>query len=253
MFQPVNHIVEADIRSFFDKVPHDKLLEFIQIRMNDTSMLNLLKKFLKAGYINDSLLVRTEEGRPQGSILSPLLVNIFLHYVLDTWFEDTVKNHVRGYCALVRYADDFVCVVRYKDDARRIMQGLKNRFTKYGLELHPEKSRNISFGNFERKNAKEQSRKAHTFEFLGFTHYCDVSTTGNFKVGRKTSNNKFSSKFREMNTWLKVIRSTFKAKEWWKILALKLLGHFQYYGVSEDYDGIMPILPKDHKESTESG
>ncbi len=116
MFQPVNHIVEADIRKFFDKVSHEKLLEFIQIRMNDTSMLDLLKKFLKAGYMYEGLLVRTEEGTPQGSILSPLLANIFLHYVLDTWFEDTVKNHVRGYCEIVRYADD--CVPRRRMGGR---------------------------------------------------------------------------------------------------------------------------------------
>jgi len=238
MFQPVNHIVEADIKGFFDNVSHEKLMEFMSIRIKDTTLLNLIKKFLKAGYIDDGVLVKPEAGTPQGSILSPMLANIFLHYVLDTWFETTVKSHVKGFCEIVRYADDFVCVVRYADDARRIERGLRNRFNKYGLELHPTKSRNISFGRYERDNAESQNRRVNTFDFLGFTHYCDKSRKGNFKVGRKTSRKKYSAKCKEMNAWLKAIRNQVKAKEWWKILIAKLRGHFQYYGVSENYDGI---------------
>jgi len=239
MFQPVNHIVEADIKGFFDNVDHDKLMEFIRIRITDTALLNLIDKFLKAGYIDNGQLVKSDTGTPQGSILSPMLANIFLHYVLDEWFETTVKSHARGYCELVRYADDFVCVVRYADDAQRIEQALKNRFCKYGLEIHPTKSRNITFGHFERENAKNQNRKPNTFDFLGFTHYCDTSRRGNFKVGRKTSRKKFSAKCREMNDWLKSIRNQVKTKDWWKILAAKLRGHFQYYGVSENYMSIL--------------
>jgi len=239
MFQPVNHIVEADIKGFFDNVSHELLIEFIQKRVNDTTLLNLIRRFLKAGYIEDGMLVNSEVGTPQGSILSPMLANIFLHYVLDVWFEETVKSHTKGYCEIVRYADDFVCVVRYADDARRIERGLHNRFNKYGLELHPTKSRNISFGNFERENAKKQNRKANTFNFLGFTHYCDVSRKGNFKVGRKTSRKKYSAKCKEMNSWLKAVRNLYKTKEWWKILQAKLRGHIQYYGVSENYNGVV--------------
>ena len=130
MFQPVSHIVEADIKGFFDNVDHDKLMDFIRVRITDPTLLNLIGKFLKAGYIDDGQLVKSDKGTPQGSILSPMLANIFLHYVLDEWFETTVKRHVRGFCELVRYADDFVCVVRYADDAERIEQALKNRFNK---------------------------------------------------------------------------------------------------------------------------
>jgi len=238
MFQPVGHIVEADIKGFFDNVDHDKLMDFIRVRIADTTLLNLIDKFLKAGYIDDGQLVKSDKGTPQGSILSPMLANIFLHYVLDEWFETTVKSHVRGFCELVRYADDFVCVVRYTDDAERIERALKNRFNKYGLEIHPTKSRRITFGRFERANARGQNRKPNTFDFLGFTHYCDTSRKGNFKIGRKTSRKKFSAKCREMNDWLKSIRNQVKTKDWWKILAAKLRGHFQYYGVSENYASI---------------
>lgn len=238
-FAPTNHIVEADIKGFFDNVSHELLMEFIGIRVKDSSMLKLIKKFLKAGYIDDGILVKTEQGTPQGGILSPLLANIFLHYVLDVWFEEQVKPNVKGYCEIVRYADDFICVVQYEKEAVRIEKGLHNRFNKFGLELHPTKSRNISFGRFERKNSKKENRKPNTFVFLGFTHYCATSRKGNFIVGRKTSKNKFNAKSKEMNNWLKKVRNVDKTKVWWEILASKLRGHYQYYGVSENYNGIM--------------
>ena len=139
---------------------------------------------------------------------------------------------------IVRYADYFLCVVRYENDARRIEEGLRNRFNKYGLELHPTKSRTFSFGRFERENAKKQSRQANTFDFLGFTHFCSITRKGHFKVSRKTSRKKFTAKCKEMNLWLKSIRNLIETKEWWKILRAKLRGHFQYYGVSENYRSI---------------
>lgn len=237
-YQPINHIVEADIRKFFDKVPHDKLMKCINVRIKDASMLGLIEKFLKAGYVDDGILIKTNEGTPQGGILSPMLANIFLHYVLDVWFETTVKKHTRGFCELTRFADDFVCTVRYQDDAKIIEQALKQRFEEFGMEIHPTKSRNISFGRFEKENAKKQNRKANTFDFLGFTHFCDLTRQGKFKIGRKTSRMKFTTKCKEMNTWLKAIRNLIETKEWWKILASKLRGHYQYYGISENYRGI---------------
>lgn len=237
-YQPINHIVEADIRKFFDKVPHDKLMKCINVRIKDASMLGLIEKFLKAGYVDDGILIKTNEGTPQGGILSPMLANIFLHYVLDVWFEITVKKHTRGFCELTRFADDFVCTVRYQDDAKIIEQALKQRFEEFGMEIHPTKSRNISFGRFEKENAKKQNRKANTFDFLGFTHFCDLTRQGKFKIGRKTSRMKFTTKCKEMNTWLKAIRNLIETKEWWKILASKLRGHYQYYGISENYRGI---------------
>jgi RNA-directed DNA polymerase len=237
-FHPVNHIVEADIKGFFDNVSHEELMEFLRIRIADTSLLLLINKFLKAGYIDERLLVRTEMGTPQGSILSPMLANVFLHYVLDTWFNSVVKNHVRGFCEIVRYADDFVSVVQFADDAERIERAFKSRFGRYGLEIHPTKSRKFSFGRYERQNAKQQNRRPNTFDYLGFTHFCDLSRRGKFKIGRRTSRKKFVTKCKEMNDWLGKIRNKVETKEWWKILKAKVRGHIQYYGVSENYAGI---------------
>ena len=239
MTKPVNHIVEADIKGFFDNVSHEELMRFLEIRIVDRSLLELLRRFLKAGYVDDGLLVRSESGTPQGSIISPMLANIFLHYVLDTWFNKTVKSSVRGFCELLRYADDFVCVVQYAEDAQRIAKALKSRFARYGLEIHSDKSRVISFGRFERENAKKQNKGANTFDFLGFTHYCDKTRKGRFKVGRKTSRKKFKVKCDDMNRWLKSIRNLVKTKEWWKVLRSKLQGHYQYYGVSGNMSSIL--------------
>jgi len=232
MKNPVNHIVEADIKGFFDNVNHDMLIDFMSIRIKDSSLIFLVKRFLKAGYVDDGLLVASDRGTPQGGILSPILANIFLHYVLDIWYEQEVKVHVKGYCELVRYADDYVCLVQHKAEANRIREGLENRFSKYGLTLHPEKTRVFSFGRFERENAHKQNRRANTFTFLGFTHYCDIGRKGYFKVGRKTAKKKFKAKIKAMNIWLKSIRNLIPTKEWWQTLRAKLRGHFQYYGVS---------------------
>jgi group II intron reverse transcriptase/maturase len=232
MTQRVSHVVEADIKGFFDNVNHNMLMEFMKIRVKDRSLLLLIEKFLKAGYVDNNLLIKTDKGTPQGSILSPLLANIFLHYVLDSWFNQTVKKHVRGFSELVRYADDFVIMVPYQNEAVRIKKALENRFNRFELTLHPDKTKIFSFGRFERGNSKNQNRKANTFDFLGFTHFCDISMNGYFKVGRKTAMKKFRAKIKELNIWLKQIRNLVPTKEWWQILKAKIRGHFEYFGVS---------------------
>jgi len=243
MTKPISYVIEADIKGYFDNVSHKWMMEFLQVRIKDPSLLLLIRRFLKAGYVEAGQIVSTEQGTPQGGNLSPMLSNIFLHYVLDLWVEKKVKPRARGACFLVRYVDDYICMVQYADDAQRIEQALRERFAKFTLELHPEKTRVISFGRYEGQNAKRQDRKANTFDFLGFTHYCGLSRKGKFMVGRKTSRKKFRMKCKELNNWLRKIRNLKKTKEWWPVLEAKLRGHYQYYGVS----GNMQALKRFYK------
>jgi group II intron reverse transcriptase/maturase len=232
MGKPVHYVIEADIKGFFDHVSHDWMMQFLQVRVRDSSLLLLIRRFLKAGYMESGLWHPTEEGTPQGGNLSPLLANLFLHYVLDLWFERKVKPTVSGTCVLVRYADDFICMVQYRRDAETLEKLLHERFAKFGLTLHPEKTRTISFGRYERENARREGRRPNTFDFLGFTHYAGRSRKGNFLLGLRTSRKKFRKACQEILTWLKQVRNTRRLSEIWAELAAKLRGHYSYYGVS---------------------
>lgn len=231
--EPINHVIEADIKGFFDNVLHSKLMELLRIRINDERFLRYITRFLKAGYVDNGVLVETLRGTPQGGNLSPLLANIFLHYALDEWFEKEVKSLMKGQCCLVRYCDDFVILAQYKTEAEEILSRLKTRLSEYGLELHPDKTSIKSFGRYEEENANRQQRRANTFDFLGITHYCGRSRRGTFKVCRRTSKKRFRKACCMLKEWLKlVIHSDIKL--WWKTLAAKIGGHYQYYGVSEN-------------------
>jgi group II intron reverse transcriptase/maturase len=240
MRKHIDYVIEADIKGYFDNVSHDWMMKFLQVRISDSSFLLLIRRFLKAGYLEAGKVIATEQGTPQGGNLSPMLSNIFLHYVLDLWFEKKVIPRVKGACNMVRYADDFICMVQYADEAQRIIEALQKRFAKFDLELHPDKTRVISFGRFERERASKQNRRPNTFDFLGFNHYCGKNRKGKFILFRKTSNKKFRMKCKEMNNWLRQIRNYQKTREWWPVLQAKLRGHYQYYGVS----GNMPFLEK---------
>jgi len=234
----INHVVEADIKGFFDHVNHDWMMTFLGRRINDPSFLLLIQRFLKAGFVEANELTATKEGTPQGGNLSPILSNIFLHEVLDVWFEKEIKPQLRGESHLVRYADDFIVMVQDKDDAQFMEEALRKRFAAYGLELHPAKTRVISFGRYEDENARRQGRKPNAFDFLGFKHYCGHSRKGNFLLCRMTSGKKYRKKMKAMNQWLKAVRGQTAMKEWWPTLQAKLRGHYQYYGVSGNYAAI---------------
>ena len=233
MKRAVNYVIEADIKGFFDNVSHDWLLKMLEVRIKDPSFLLLIRRFLKAGYVEEGRLVKTKQGTPQGGNLSPILANIFLHYVLDLWFEKRIKPQMAGEVYLVRYADDFLIMGQKQSDACIIEQALRDRFKKFSLTLHPEKTRTISFSRKEPENAKRQGRKPNTFEFLGLTHFWQCSFEGGwYMLSRRTSAKRFRKACRAMNDWLRSVRNWCKTKEWWLILASKLRGHYQYYGVS---------------------
>jgi RNA-directed DNA polymerase len=236
--KPINHVIEADIKGFFDAVSHEWMMEFLGRRINDPSFLRIIARFLIAGYKDGGLLVESVQGTPQGGNLSPMLANIFLHYVLDEWFEREIKPQVTGACQLIRYADDFIILVQFKEEAYRLVELLRERFRRYDLQLHPDKTRVMSFGRYEEENARKQKRRDNTFDFLGLTHYCTKSRHGGFLVGRSTAVKKFGKKVKELNLWIKGQRNLHTLRELWKMLTVKLRGHYQYYGISGNYRGI---------------
>ena len=214
---------------------HDWLLRCLKERINDNTLLRYIVRFLKPGVLEEGKYYKTEKGTPQGGIISPILANIYLHYVLDLWSKIEIKRTSRGIVEMVRYADDFVICVQYQDEAARILVELRERLEKFGLELSAEKTKVIGFGRFAVENAKKKDHRAGTLNFLGFTHYCDKTRKGKFKVGRTTERIRLRAKLKEMKDWLKAVRNTAPAKEWWSTVGAKLMGHFQYYGVSGNY------------------
>jgi RNA-directed DNA polymerase len=238
MTKPINHIIDADIKGFFDHVDHEWMMKFLGHKISDSNFLRLIKRFLKNGYMEEGMLSATEEGTPQGGVVSPILANIYLHYALDLWMERVVKSKCKGVVEMVRYADDFVICVQYKDDATKILQALKERLKKFKLELAEEKTRLIEFGRFAKQNAQAKDARPSTFNFLGFTHFIDRTRKGGFKLGRKTDGKKLRMKLTEMNQWLKAARNAYPINEIWKTLRAKLRGHFQYYGVSGNFRSI---------------
>ena len=184
----VNWVLDADIRSFFDNINHEWMLKFLEHRIADRRILRLIRKWLKAGVFEDGKWTRTDKGTPQGAVCSPMLANVYLHYVLDLWANQWRKKEADGEVIIVRYADDCVMGFRYKDEAEKFLKLLKERMEKFGLELHPEKTRLIEFGRFAEKNRKNRGQgKPETFNFLGFTHYCGrTRAEGRFIVNRVT-------------------------------------------------------------------
>lgn len=239
MTKPINWIIDADIKGFFDNVDHNWLVRCIEERISDTRFRNIIIRFLQAGVIEEGEYKKTEKGTPQGGILSPMLANIYLHYVLDIWYEAKMKTGTKGYTEIVRYADDFIIGVQTKQEAEYILKQLKARLKKFNLELSPEKTKIIEFGRYAQENSKRRGkRKPETFDFLGMTHYCSRSMKGNFLMKVKTSKKRFNQKLKEMNQWLKSIRNLMKIKDIWQILKSKLQGHYNYYGISSNSKSI---------------
>jgi RNA-directed DNA polymerase len=228
----INHIVEVDIKGFFNNVDHSWLIRCLKERIADPNLLWLVEQFLKAGYVEAGKEVATKMGTPQGGNLSPLLANIYLHYVLDLWFVIKIQSQGTGPMKLIRYCDDFLVCCEKERDATQFLTLLKARLGKFGLEISESKSKIVKFGRGAWYRSETHKEKMETFNFLGFTHYCGKSRLGYFMMYHKTNKENLSRKLKEINAWLKEIRSQKHLKDWWLTLKSKIKGHYNYYGIS---------------------
>lgn len=232
MYEKVNFIVEADIKGFFDHVDHDILLRMLKIVIKDRDFIELIRRFLKAGYMQNDEVNITEEGTPQGGVISPILANLYLHVVLDNWFDKELKNLCKGTIQLVRYADDFVGMFQYEEDARMFYEMLIKRFSQFNLEVEPTKTKMFSFG----RNSKDNN----TFDFLGFTISNGKTRNGYYKVDYVTCKKKSKLKHKELLNFIKINRTT-QPIDLIKQLNKKLIGFYNYYGISGNYTWLVNI------------
>jgi len=228
--RPTSWVLELDIKAYFDSIVRENLSEMVRRRVTDGSMLRLIGKWTNVGAIDDGKLIMSETGTGQGQPISPLLANIYLHHILDEWFEDEVKPRLRGEAHEIRYADDAILCFQYREDAEKVLEVLPKRFAKFGLTLHPEKTRLIAFGRFAQGEAKKRGeKKPDTFDFLGFTHICARSRQGKFTVHVKTIDKRLRRGLKSIADWCKEHRHD-PVSEQQKTLNAKLRGHYQYYG-----------------------
>lgn len=229
-----NWIIDADIQGCFDNFDHTRMLEFLRKRITDRSLLRLIQNWLEAGIVDGKEVFSSERGTPQGNILSPLLCNIYLHYVLDQWIEETVKPLLKGRCFLIRYADDFVIGFSNQSDAERVMKTLPKRLMKYGLNIHPEKSRLLNF------YPRSGNDKPPTFDFLGFTHYWTKSQKGRNVVKRRTRKKSQHKALQNMHETCRDHRHE-KVKQQYRRLKSKLQGIYNYFGIRGNYINIYTV------------
>lgn len=226
------YIVDTDIKGFFDNVNHEWMMKFLGERIADSNLLRLIKRFLKAGIMEEGKYQDTDRGTPQGGLISPIMANVYLHYVLDIWFENIVKKNSQGEAHMVRYCDDFVCCFQYKHEAEKFYRTLIERLSKFGLEVEESKTKIIEFGRYAESNRKARGEvKPDTFDFLGFTHICSKSQTGKYMVKRITSKKKLKDKMQNAKKWLKENMHT-NVKQLIDKLNQKLEGHYRYYGIT---------------------
>jgi group II intron reverse transcriptase/maturase len=231
-FKKISWILDADVRGYFDSIDHNWMMKFMEHRVIDKRMLRLIRKWLKAGVIEDGEWTASEAGSPQGASISPLLANIYLHYGLDLWAHQWRQRYARGDVIIVRWADDFVVGFQYEDDAKRFHADLHDRFKKFSLKLHPEKTRLIRFGRFAKRDSRrlDGRKKPETFEFLGFTHCCGVNRNGKFMVCRITMKKRFNAKLHKVKAELRkrMHQSIAEQAKW---LSSVVRGYYQYHAI----------------------
>jgi RNA-directed DNA polymerase len=234
----INYILDADVSAFFDRINHDWLLKFIEHRVADSRMLRLIRKWLKVGIVEDDKRIAQEIGTPQGSVISPVLANVYLHYAQDLWANQWRGRHAKGNVIIVRYADDTVAGFQYKNDAENFLKDLTERMGKFGLDLHPDKTRLIEFGRYAESNRlKRGVGKPETFDFLGFTHSCSRTRNGKFFIRRKTIKKRFIQKCKDVKKELKE-RMHDNVKETGKWLNSVIRGFQNYYAVPGNMNAV---------------
>jgi RNA-directed DNA polymerase len=230
----VGWVLDADIRGYFDTIGHEWIMKFIEHRIADQRVLRHIRKWLNAGVLEDGRLTRSEEGVPQGGSISPLLANVYLHYVFDLWADQWRDRHAHGDVVIVRYADDFVVCFQHWQDAERFLGDLRERFRKFGLELHADKTRLIEFGRYAASNRQKLGEgKPETFDFLGFTHVCEETRNGRFTVHRYTMRKRVVAKLKELAMELRR-RLHDPVPEVGRWLKSVLIGHYRYYAVPDN-------------------
>lgn len=233
----VSSIIDADVSKFFDMMPHDRIREILRLRVNDGKVIQMIGKWLNAGVVEDGSITYPSCGSPQGGVISPLIANIFLHHVLDEWFVEQVQPRLKGKSYLVRFADDFILGCQNEEDAHRVMDVLPKRFEKYGLTIHPEKSKMIHFKWPWKGNKKSNTG---TFDFLGFTHYWAKSRNGNWVVKRQTMRKRQARAMRSIYQYCRNNRHE-RVGEQFKGLRAKLFGLYGYYGIRCNYRSLWMV------------
>lgn len=234
-------VVEADIKGFFDHLSHSHLMEFLEQRIGDPNLLRIVRRFLKAGIMEDGAFTASDEGAPQGGLVSPVLSNIYLHYVLDLWFEKRFAGTCTGRAYLIRYADDYVACFEHEGDARAFLTEMTARLAQFDLEVEPSKTALLRFGSDQLGRTRAQTPEPRTFSFLGLTHYVGKSRRGRFVVGRKTDGKRVRKKLELLSERLRGLRAQ-GGRAMVAYLIRHLRGHIQYYGVSGNSRGVSGYL-----------
>jgi group II intron reverse transcriptase/maturase len=238
MTKSINYIAEVDIRKFFDNVDHEWMMKCLRQRIIDPNLLWLVESFLKSGIIEDNTMYETDEGTPQGGVISPLLANIYLHYVLDMWYEKEFQAKTKGYSELIRYCDDFVVACESENDAKYFLSELEIRLSKFNLEVAKDKTQIIKFGKANAYRSRKSGNKISTFNFLGFTAYWQETRNKKLTIRFKTAKQNIARKLKEINKWLKNNRNLLTLGEIFKTVSKKLTGHYNYFGVNGNFESL---------------
>jgi group II intron reverse transcriptase/maturase len=238
----IGWVLEADLKNFFGSLDHDWVLRFVEHRVGDPRLISLIRRWLKAGVLEDRAVHPSEAGTPQGGSISVLLSNLYLHYVLDLWFERVVKCRLRGEARLVRYIDDFVICFQYRSDALRVQDALRRRLSKFGLTLEPTKTKLVEFGRFAQRHAGKHGgrKRPDTIYFLGLTLYCTRNRKGNFKVGMRTEKSRLRRSLLSLQELMRQIRHHQIGEQASEINAV-LRGHYAYYGIAGNIRALFKV------------